>query len=273
MFDENDIHLQVVRVEIYRSKTLYFYYKIYNKENSTKFPSDKSILIYYFEPEIVNETIIREYFSLIATIDKISLGNFLNKSGSKKKRKVVNFALLKFNSSIDSNSINKTTFQEKINRYIENKKRRNLKLDYNLKEDDLENEEEDEDEKPDSDGFYEVKGNQNQNKFTSAIGNEMSFKVIKEEDEDSFMDEIKVKRKKKRYIGGVFKKDNNEAEEIDNFPDENSPNEGFWNIQNREKKKQSKYYVLNNKYKLVFNELKELFKKDKQILNNKRKLE
>ncbi len=237
MFDENDSSLQVVRIELNKHNTIFFYYKPYVKEDSLKFPPGKSILIFYFEPDLINENIIKEYFSLIGKIDTLSLGNYLNKSGSKKKRRVINFALIKFNKVISTDDLNKSTFQDKIINYLEERKNRYVNVNYKLDENKLIDDDIDEFGKPDEEGFFEVKASGSGNKFKPNLGADISCKVIKE-DNDSFMDEIKVTRKKKRRIGGVFKKEEQD-EELEG-ENEKEKNEGFWNIQIREKQKRSK---------------------------------
>lgn len=280
MFDINDKSLKVVRIELTKSITIHFYYMKYINESSTKFLKGRSLILYYFSnQDIINEKVIKEYFSLIGTIKKVGIGSFINKEGSRKKRGIVNYALIQYEKDLVEDDVDVAKFQLKINKYLENIKMRRLKNefifnkeDYNQNRNGKDNDYNTDDNLPDEDGFYEIVPSGSRNKFKSNENNkELSFKVIKEEDE--FMKEVKIKRKKKRSVGGRYGKvisngkidvyddldefivndknndnddgndDDGEFEDADDFnkTDENEEsNYGFYNIQQREKQKKSK---------------------------------
>jgi hypothetical protein len=249
MFDLEDPNINTVRIEITRVETVYLYYKQYPKE-SDKFPKDRSLLVFYFNNELVTEKVLYEYFSLVKKPEKIALGSFFNKKGSKKKRKVVYYAIVRFEEPI---TIDKTDFQIKINEYLETHKNRKLLVEFNPLREDNDNIYDDENfgkDEVDEDGFITIKANNtNKSRFVSSTNKELSFGVIKDE-EDSFMDEIKLKRKRKRNIGGIFKnkKDLEDNEDEDKELEEvyGKTNKGFWNVQQFEKQKKGifKYFIL-----------------------------
>lgn len=273
--EENDSNIfksmKVVRVEVNKNQTVHLYFQRYNKV-SEQFPSNRSFLIYYFD-ESVDKDFLTEYLSLLdQKIDKISLGEFLNQKGSKKKRRIVYYALVRFKKEITINDID---FQLKINDYLENVKNRNLTIDFvPLKESisinnvfDPINEVEDIDE----DGFTTITANNaSKNRHISSKG--LSFSVIKDDDsEDSIIKEIneskllnKKKQRNKLSRGGVFKtkfNDNDNDEEYNN-----EDNEGF----DFSMKKDQGFYDIHNKakQKRKYNELKALFDLDKKLISN-----
>lgn len=250
MFEESCSDLQVIRIEITKHNTIYLYYRPYLKD-SKNFPDNYSFIIFYFDHEITCKDIIKEYFNLISKVDKISLGSFINKYGSIKKRRTVNYALLKFKDKI--HNINRKEFQDKVTNYIENNKNKKVKLDFNINEvysiDSLNQDDVDED------GFVEVKAsNNNKNKFTSTKDKDLSFKIIEKNknlnlyynnNEDSYMDIIRKQtyKKNKKINSGFFKKvneieeDNMKEKEIESvYGDKQN---GYWNVQERENKKKS----------------------------------
>lgn len=243
MFDIEDPNINVVRIEITRVETVYLYFKQYPKE-SEKFPKDRSILVFFFNNELVTEKILYEYFSLVKKPEKIALGSFFNKKGSKKKRKIVYYAIIRFE---DPTSIEKNEFQIKINEYLETHKNRKLLVEFNPLKEDADNIYDEDNfgkDEVDDDGFITIKANNtNKSRFISSTNNELSFGVIND-DEDSFMDEIKLKRKRKRNIGGVFKnkadlaKNDDEDKELEEVY--GKTNKGFWNVQQYEKQKKGK---------------------------------
>ncbi len=131
---------------------------------------------------------------MIGQIDTIEIGSYINKKGSKKKRRVVNFALIKF---IDEDSLdrlmNRNQAQLMVNDYIENKKNRSVSLNYDTMKDD------DEEAEVDEDGFVIAKWQPNKKRFN---GGGASFKVSKNREEDE--EEIVKKRNKKNEKGDFY---------------------------------------------------------------------
>ena len=260
MFDHEDSNLKTLRVEITRQDTAYFYYKEYPKE-SEKFDKLKSILVFYFDNQFVTKDILKEYFSLLDKIDKIALGSFFNKKGSKAKRKIVYYAIITFKSILVS-KIDNINFQTIVNTYLEDVKNRKLLVDFNPLREDRDNifdEESFDNEKVDDDGFVTIKANNtDKTKFVSK-NKDLSFGVVKENLDEEW-EEIRPKRKKKRAIGGVFKSKEQLNKEKDDEIDERfgEGNKGFYNIQSYEKQKKK------------YNELKALFEQDKKFLSKKK---
>src|SRR4051812_10261588 len=93
---ENDKSLQIIRIEKNKTQTIFLYYKPYPKKENSKFDCDRSIIVFYFDSEFVNEKFLKEYLSLAGDIESISLGKYLNKKGSKNKRRVVQFAVITY---------------------------------------------------------------------------------------------------------------------------------------------------------------------------------
>jgi hypothetical protein len=152
---QNDKSLQCLRIELNAHIAVFLYYKVYPKSDSKRFPQSRTAILFYFDPEHINEQVIKTYISLAGNIDKIELGNYVNQKGYKnQKGKIINFAIVKF---IDEESLDKLlnskSMQTKINNYIENKRNRKLQLNYEpIKE-------EPEEEDIDSEGFITVKNN------------------------------------------------------------------------------------------------------------------
>jgi hypothetical protein len=162
----NDKSLQVLRIELNRAKTIFLYYRIYPKKDSLKYPTEKTALFFFFEDnETVTEKFLQMYLSIAGEINRIDFGKYLNKKGCKKKRKLVNFAIVLFNEEGSLNRLmRRTDMQIKINGFIEKKRSgQEVALSYdigNTKNVDDEGEwqdagEEDEDE----DGFVQVNAN------------------------------------------------------------------------------------------------------------------
>ena len=127
---ENDKTLQIIRIERNKSQTIFLYYKPYPRKENSKFDSERSIIVFYFDTEFVNEKFLKEYLSLAGDIESISLGKYLNKKGSKNKRRVVQFAVITFIEKEALETINdRTNFQLLVNSLIE-RKRGGLSLDY-----------------------------------------------------------------------------------------------------------------------------------------------
>jgi hypothetical protein len=208
-----DKNLQCIRVEINTHVTVFLYYKKYPKQDSKKFPQERSAIVFYFDSgDYVNEKFIWTYFSLAGQVEDVEFGSYINKKGSKKKRRVVNFAIVKFLEEEDLQALlNRYEMQMKINSFLETRKNRNINLDYDpLK--DVEDEEEDE---VDDDGFVTVRKDVTKKRFNKQG---LSFKVSKktaQEDEDKLL---------KKEEKGDF----------------------YWNFQLLDKKRQSKSLNLTN---------------------------
>ena len=127
---ENDKSLQIIRIEKNKTLTIFLYYKPYPKKDNSKFDSERSIIVFYFDTEHVNQKFLREYLCLAGDIESMSFGKYLNKKGCKKKRRVVQFAIITFDkkNSIDE-MLDRSSLQLKINTLIE-KKRGGLNFDY-----------------------------------------------------------------------------------------------------------------------------------------------
>ena len=187
-----DKSLQCLRMEINTHLTVFLYYKIYPKADSKKFPQNLTAIFFYFDNENINEKFFKTYISLIGEIDTIEIGSYINRKGSKKKRKVVNFAIVKF---LDEDSlkslINRHATQMTINYFLEMKKNRNVQLSY----DPLADEQDLEEEEADPEGFVTVKKELSKKRFSK---NGLSFKVMKKPGEDG-RKKIKVEEQKDFY--------------------------------------------------------------------------
>jgi len=166
----SDKSLQVLRIELNRSNTVFLYYRIYPKKDSEKYPQEKTALFFFFDDtETVTEKFLQLYLSIAGEITRIDFGKYLNKKGCKKKRKLVKFAIVVFD---EEKSLKKlmmrTDMQIKINALIEKKKSgQEVALSYDIGNTDNINEEgdmEEEVEEEDEDGFVEVNANSNINK-------------------------------------------------------------------------------------------------------------
>jgi len=162
----SDKTLQVLRIEINRSKTVFLYYRIYPKKDSNKYPTEKTALFFFFDDnEVINEKFLQMYISLAGEITSIDFGKYLNKKGCKKKRKLVNFAIVLFSEEKSlKNLMMRTEMQVKINNFIEKKKSgQEIVLNYDIGDTNNINEEgdfiEEEDVEEDEDGFIEVNPN------------------------------------------------------------------------------------------------------------------
>jgi hypothetical protein len=211
--EENDLSqdksLQCIRIEINSHVTCFLYYKQYPKANSEKFPQERTAIIFYFDDSNINERLIWTYISLVGQIEDLELGSYINKRGNKKKRRVINFALVKFLEEESLlNFLNRYETQMKINDFVQQKRNRNVNLDY----DPLKDEEKlIEDEEVDEDGFVTVTADKSKKRFSKKG---LSFKVTKEGEE-----EIKEKNNVEK---GDF----------------------YWNYQLLDKKRQSKIIIL-----------------------------
>lgn len=163
--DENnalslDKSLNCLRIELNRQITVFLYYKIYPKKNSEKFPQDRSAIFFYFDNKHIDEKFFHYYISSAGQIENVEFGNYINKKGSSSKRRVINFAIVKFDEKESlENLLNRLDMQLKINSCIERSKNRTVDFSYNPLEDINEDGDEINDDQPDADGFIEVKAN------------------------------------------------------------------------------------------------------------------
>lgn len=146
-------NLKCLRVEENSHRIIFLYYKQYPKENSTRFPQKLSAIFFYFDIEL-DEKFFYLYCSLVGQVDEVELGSFFNRRGSKNKRKIVNFAIVKYTEE-DSlkNLLDQHETQRKVNDYLENQRNRRINLHY----DPLKSDEEDNNGKPDDDGFITIR--------------------------------------------------------------------------------------------------------------------
>lgn len=155
-----DKSLHCLRIEINRHNTIFLYYKVYPKKNSEKFPQDRSAIFFYFDNQHIDYKFFHYYISCAGQIDAVEFGNYINRKGASSKRRVINFAIVKFEEKEAlENLLNRLEMQLKINAVIENSKNRAVDFSYNPLEDLNEQGEEIEEGKPDADGFIEVTAN------------------------------------------------------------------------------------------------------------------
>lgn len=175
----NDKSLQCIRIELNSHVTVFLYYKKYPKPDSKRFPQDRSAILFYFDNENINQNFLKTFMSLVGSVDELDIGSYINRKGSKVKRRIVNFAIVKFVESEHLNSLmNRYETQMKINKFIENKKNRKINLSYDpLNYDDNQD---DEEAQVDEDGFVEVRYDNISKRFSK---NGLSFKVAKGEQE------------------------------------------------------------------------------------------
>lgn len=250
-------NLQCLKIQVNSHITEFLYYQRYPKKNNIKYDPKLCALVYYFNEQL-DDKFFYLYFSLMGQIDEVFFGSFFghnnkNKSYSKKKDnspKRIYFAIVKY---VEEESLNilldGKQAQTLINNYL--LKTRNYKLDFQydpLKdaENDIDGgDEEGEKKKNPDDDFVLVSGNTAKNNFSY---NGVSFKIAKEknkvdleleedEDENSDMPNFK-KKKKKKSVGNDF----------------------YWNFQLLDKKRS------------VTEELQQLFAKDKEVIERKKKL-
>ena len=258
-------NLQCLKIQVNSHITEFLYYQRYPKKNNIKYDPKLCALVYYFNEQL-DDKFFYLYFSLMGQIDEVFFGSFFGhnnkiKSYNKKKDdspKIIYFAIVKY---VEEESLNilldGKQAQNLINNYLS--KTRNYKLDFQYdplkdeeKEENISNEVDGDDDdgnkkekKNTEDDFVLVTGNTAKNNFSY---NGVSFKVAKEknkvdleleedEDENSDMPNFK-KKKKKKNIGNDF----------------------YWNFQLLDKKRS------------VNEELQQLFAKDKEVIERKKKL-
>jgi len=240
MEELQDKNLQCVRVEINSHVTVFLYYKKYPKSDSKKYPQDRSAIVFFFDHEKVDEKFLWTYLSLIGQIDDLEIGSYINRKGCKKKRRVVNFAIVKF---LEEDSLvsflDRYQTQMKINNFLENKKNRNINLDYDPLKDNFEDEFEEEE--VDEEGFVTVSKDVTKKRFSK---NGLSFKVSKrrgDEQEENFDEEKEGDEDGNTDFMSRNKKKKQKNKEKGDF---------YWNHQLLDRKRQSKKN--NNKIYFIF---------------------
>jgi hypothetical protein len=255
---ENIPNLQCLKIQVNSHVSEFIYYQRYPKKNNIKYDPKLCALLYYFNEQL-DDKFFYLYFSLMGQIDEVFFGSFFGhnnkiKSYSKKKDdtpKMIHFAIVKY---VEEESLNTLLdvkqAQTLINNYLI--KKRNYKLDFQYNplkdeenEEDGENIGEDGEKKNPEEDFVLVSGNTAKNNFSYSG---VTFKVAKEknkvdleleedEDENSDMPNFKKKKKKK-----------------------NRGNDFYWNFQLLDKKRS------------ITEELQQLFAKDKEVIERKKKI-
>ena len=254
-------NLQCLKIQVNSHITEFLYYQRYPKKNNEKYDPKLCALVYYFNEEL-DDKFFYLYFSLMGQIDEVFFGSFFGhnnnnnkiRSYSKKKDnspKLIHFAIIKY---VEEESLNILLdckqAQTLINNYLI--KSRNYKLDFQydpLKDEENNVEEEnigeDGKKKNPEEDFVLVSSNTAKKNFSF---NGVSFKVAKdknkadlelEEDEEENSDMANFKKKKKK---------------------KNLGNDFYWNFQLLDKKRSIK------------DELEQLFAKDKEVIERKKKI-
>lgn len=247
--------LQCLKIQVNSHITEFLYYQRYPKKNNEKYDPKLCALVYYFN-ESLDDKFFYLYLSLMGQIDEIFFGSFFghnNKIKIKSKKedtspKIIHFVIVKY---LEEESLNilldNKQAQMLINNYLYNE--RNVKIDfqYDLLEDeknliDSDEKEEKNKKKNIEEDFVLVKGNTSKNNFSYGG---VSFKIGKDKKEDSDLEDDEnsdmpylKKKKKKKQLGNDF----------------------YYNFQ------------LMNKKRSIKEELEELFKKDKEVIERKKKI-
>ena len=254
---EESPKLQCLKIQVNSHVTEFLYYQRYPKKNNEKYDPKLCALTYYFN-ENLDDKFFYLYFSLMGQIDEIFFGSFFGhntkmKLYSKKddsSPKKIHFAIIKY---LEEESLNILLDNKKaqmlINNYLYNERNVKIDLQYDLLEDEknigkLDENGEKNKKKNIEEEFVLVKGNTSKNNFSYGG---VSFKIGKdknkddldldEDDENSDMPYLK-KKKKKKSLGNDF----------------------YYNFQ------------LLNKKRSVKEELEELFAKDKEVIERKKKM-
>lgn len=241
-----DKTLKCLRIEINSYNTVFLYYKQYPKKDSKRFPQSQTAILFYFD-KTLEDKFFYLYMSLIGEIETVELGSYVNRKGSKSKRCVVNFALVKY---YDEEALNLLLDQHQsqrlINEFMMNKRNRKINLSYDPMKDEGDNEEGNEDDgSVDEEGFTKVKVSTARNRFSKA---ELSFK-IKKENKAEEEEELGITKKQKE-----------------------NKNDFYWNFQLLDKKRRSNIYSLLFLYSfIVYDDLKTLFEEDKIAIETKKK--
>ena len=254
---EEQPKLQCLKIQVNSHITEFLYYQRYPKKNNEKYDPKLCALVYYFN-ENLDDKFFYLYFSLMGQIDEVFFGSFFGhnskiKSGQKKSDstpKIIHFAIIKY---LEEESLNilldNKQAQILINNYLYNQRNVNIDFQYDLLDEDNNDNNIDSDsnknkKKNIEDDFVLVQGNTAKNNFSYGG---VSFKIgkdkskdeleMEEEDENSDMPNFK-KKKKKKALGNDF----------------------YYNFQ------------LLNKKRSVKEELEELFAKDKEVIERKKKM-
>ena len=249
--------LQCLKIQINSHITEFLYYQRYPKKNNEKYDPKLCALVYYFN-ENLDDKFFYLYFSLMGQIDEIFFGSFFGHNSKMKlyskkddsSPKKIHFAIIKY---LEEESLNILLDNKKaqmlINNYLYNERNVKIDLQYDLLEDEknigkLDENGEKNKKKNIEEEFVLVKGNTSKNNFSYGG---VSFKIGKdknkddldldEDDENSDMPYLK-KKKKKKSLGNDF----------------------YYNFQ------------LLNKKRSVKEELEELFAKDKEVIERKKKM-
>ena len=258
--DEKEVNLeekpklQCLKIQVNSHITEFLYYQRYPKKNNEKYDQKLCALVYYFN-EKLDDKFFYLYFSLMGQIDDIFFGSFfghnnkinMNNKNENSSPRLIHFVIIKY---LEEDSLNKLLDNKQaqmlINNYLYNKRNVNLDFQYDLMGDEKNNDENDEKSKPKNieEDFVLVKGNTSKNNFSYGG---VSFKIgkeknkidleLEEDDENSDMPNFK-KKKKKKGLGNDF----------------------YYNFQ------------LMNKKRTVTEELEELFAKDKEVIERKKKM-
>ena len=254
---EEQPKLQCLKIQVNSHITEFLYYQRYPKKNNEKYDPKLCALVYYFN-ENLDDKFFYLYFSLMGQIDEVFFGSFFGhnskiKSGQKKSDstpKIIHFAIIKY---LEEESLNilldNKQAQILINNYLYNQRNVNIDFQYDLLDEDNNDNNIDSDsnknkKKNIEDDFVLVQGNTAKNNFSYGG---VSFKIgkdkskdeleMEEEEENSDMPNFK-KKKKKKALGNDF----------------------YYNFQ------------LLNKKRSVKEELEELFAKDKEVIERKKKM-
>ena len=245
--------LQCLKIQINSHITEFLYYQRYPKKNNEKYDPKLCALVYYFN-ENLDDKFFYLYFSLMGQIDEVFFGSFFGhnkniKNNSKNEDsspKLIHFAIIKY---LEEESLNLLMDNKKaqilINNYLYNQRNVKIDLQYNLLEEEEHIDENNDNKKKKNieEDFVLVEGNTSKNNFSYGG---VSFKISKdknkeeeylEEDENSDMPYLK-KKKKKKGLGNDF----------------------YYNFQLMNKKRSNK------------EELEELFAKDKEVIERKKRL-
>ena len=249
-------NLRCLKIQVNSHITEFLYYQRYPKKNNKKYDPKLCVIVYFFN-EALDDKFFYLYFSLMGQIDEVFYGSFFGHNTNMKtflrkkdgNPKIIRFAIVKY---VEEESLNTLLDCRKaqtiINNYLIKSRNYNLDSQYDpLKEDENKVEDEnigkDGNQKNPEEDFVLVSGNTAKNNFSF---NGVSFKIVKEknkvdleleEDENNKM--IEIKKKKKKKIKG---------------------NDFYWNFQLLDKKRSVK------------DELEQLFAKDKEVIERKKKL-
>ena len=248
--------LQCLKIQVNSHITEFLYYQRYPKKNNEKYDPKLCALVYYFN-ENLDDKFFYLYFSLMGQIDEVFFGSFfghnklnINPKKSDSTPKKIHFAIIKY---LEEESLNvlldNKQAQILINNYLYNQRNVNIDMQYDLLDEENINDNLDEDNKKNKkknieEDFVEVKGTTSKNNFSFGgvsfkIGKDKTKEELEMEEEDEYSDMPNFKKKKKKKSLG---------------------NDFYYNFQ------------LLNKKRSVKEELEELFAKDKEVIERKKKM-